>query len=698
MEVIFAPDCREAFERAGLDYPEREPEPGRLCRFPTNGRKDDAAGWLRIFPDQDGAAFGNWRDGSAFTWQRQKDGPPPNPAELAAIRARAEEARKQAEAEREQGYQEAARKAAATWQAAAPAQGHPYLSAKGIGPHIARERAGWLVIPVLDQDGGIQSVQSVSPTGEKRFMPGGRMAGGRCWIGEPSEAGPLVLCEGYATGASIAEATGWPVCVTFTAGNVRRVACDVREQFPRAKLVIAGDDDRATEGNPGRTKALEAAKVVQGIAVFPNFDGTEGSDFNDMAQQAGRDAVRRAIADTVQPRRFKLAERTARNLFKGEPPPVPWLVAGIFPLGVSALLASPPNVGKSFLALDLAAKVAGRRSGDLPAVAFGGIVKAHGRAVYVSAEDDQDEVHRRLWSLTRGEGMPDRLHVLSLPDVGHFGIIEPDPVTKEFRPTAAWCDLAAEIRALDDVHLIVLDTLQALTAGDTNTVQATQPLMSEAAALARATGACVLLIHHVAKGKSGEIRTALDAMESIRGSGAISGSARCAYVMWPPADGGRAVCETLGEQYQEGRIAFGIVAKKYGDARRDRTVFVRDEAGILRDRTEAFNALAGGDTDSMRAELLRAIRKAWEAGEAFAASASGHNGLHARRFELPESYHEKPRPWFEEQAGKLLADGSAKRLSFRGGFRLVPADADTAMPPRADGVAEAETDAPEVTE
>ena len=48
------------------------------------------------------------------------------------------------------------------------------------------------------------------------------MAGGRCWIGEPTEAGPLVLCEGYATCASIHEATGWPVCVTFTAGNLRR--------------------------------------------------------------------------------------------------------------------------------------------------------------------------------------------------------------------------------------------------------------------------------------------------------------------------------------------------------------------------------------------------------------------------------------------------------------------------------------------
>lgn len=166
---------------------------------------------------------------------------------------------------------------------------------------ISPERAGWLIFPVLDKDGNVQSVQSVSPTGQKLFMPGGKMAGGRCWIGEPTEAGPLVLAEGYATAASIHEATGWPVCVTFTAGNLRRVACDVREQFPRAKLVIAGDDDRATEGNPGRTKALEAAKVVQGIAVFPSFASDQGSDWNDYAAAHGLEAVRRAITDAVEP-------------------------------------------------------------------------------------------------------------------------------------------------------------------------------------------------------------------------------------------------------------------------------------------------------------------------------------------------------------------------------------------------------------
>jgi len=173
-------------------------------------------------------------------------------------------------------------------------------------------------------------------------------------------------------------------------------------------------------------------------------------------------------------------------------------------------------------------------------------------------------------------------------------------------------------------------------------------------------------------------------MEAIRGSGAISGSARAAYVLWPPADGGRAVCETLGSDYTEGCVAFGLVAKKYGDARRDRSVFVRDERGILRDMTQQFN-LANGqdDNETLRGELLQGIREKWKAGQAFAAS-YGTNGLHTRRFELPEIFHEKPRPWFEEQAGKLLAGGNIKRMPWRGGgARLVPADADCAVPKRA---------------
>lgn len=682
MQLILAPDLPGAFERIGLTYP-GDSEPGRLRRFATNRHKDDTAGWLKVFPDLEGAVFGDWRSGESWTWQQTKEGPPPDAATQAAIRKHAEEARKAAEAERDADYRDAAKKAVAVWQQSAQVGGdHPYLSAKRIGPHVARLSPapnGWLSIPVFDKAGNLQSLQAISPTGEKRFLPGGKMQGGRVWLGEPTDSGPLVLCEGFATGASIREATGWPVCVTFTAGNLRPVACDVRKHYPLARLVIAGDDDRHTEGNPGRAKAQEAAKVVQGLVVFPTFAGLDGNDFNDMAQQVGRDAVRRLIQDTAQPRRFRLSERTAARLFQGAPPPVRWLVQGIFPLGVPAVLASPPGIGKSFMALGLAAKVAERPDPECPSLAFGGIVRCHGRAVYVSAEDDEPELHRRLYNLC-GMAMPERLHVLSLPNVGHFGIIEADRQTRGYRPTAAWRELAEEIRELAELRLVVLDTLQALTIGDTNTAEAVQPLMNEAAALATTTGATVLLIHHVAKGSTKEIRSALDAAEAIRGSGAVVGSTRAAYVLWPPADGGRAVCETLGEPFEENRVAFGMVAKTNGEARRDRTVFLRDERGILRDRTQQYQALSGGNPDSMQAELLHTIRTAWSAGQAFAASAAGHNGMHARRFELPEAFHDKTRQWFDEQTGRLLGDGNIKRLPYRGGARLVPAEVETAIP------------------
>jgi phage/plasmid primase-like uncharacterized protein len=52
---------------------------------------------------------------------------------------------------------------------------------------------------------------------------------------------------------------------------------------------IAGDDDHRLENNPGREKALAAAKAVAGIAIFPNFSTEQRSqgftDFNDLGTQ-----------------------------------------------------------------------------------------------------------------------------------------------------------------------------------------------------------------------------------------------------------------------------------------------------------------------------------------------------------------------------------------------------------------------------
>lgn len=297
-DAIFTPTLAEAFNHVGLPLPD-DVEPGKIHRFSVNGKKQDAAGWLNVFPDGDGAVFGSWRDGSMFTWQRKKNGPPTNKADIATFKAKAEQARKQAAAEREAGYEQAAQKAAQMWQDAIQATEHPYLATKQIKSHCARISGENLLIPVLDGTGRLQSLQSISPTGEKRFMSGGKMAGGRCWIGKPTSAGPLLIAEGYATGASLHEATGYAVAVAFNAGNLDSVACSVRDGYPGAKLIIAGDDDRATEGNPGRTKAQAAATAVNAAVVFPEFSEPNGSDFNDMQAQLGGAAVSKVIQAAV---------------------------------------------------------------------------------------------------------------------------------------------------------------------------------------------------------------------------------------------------------------------------------------------------------------------------------------------------------------------------------------------------------------
>lgn len=108
--VLFTPTLAEAFDRAGMPFP-GEPEPGRLLRFSTNERdRTDRAGWLKLLPDAAGAAFGCWRAGLSYCWQRRDtNSPPPSPEERTQARQRAEEARQQAEQERAEAYALAAK-------------------------------------------------------------------------------------------------------------------------------------------------------------------------------------------------------------------------------------------------------------------------------------------------------------------------------------------------------------------------------------------------------------------------------------------------------------------------------------------------------------------------------------------------------------------------------------------------------------
>ncbi|MGH8468553.1 MAG: DUF3631 domain-containing protein [Gammaproteobacteria bacterium] len=276
---------------------------GLIHRFPTNGRASDASGWYILFSDGIYAgAYGDWRTGIQGKWCQSRPDELPAQQYQAAIERmhrKCEEQREAAELRRE----ESAKTAAAVWDECLPVERHEYLSRKGIDPHGTRVSAdGYLVIPVYSAAGAIQSLQFISPDGEKRFLPGGAIAGGYFPIGTPD--GVICVAEGFATGCSVYGATGFATAISFNSGNLLPVAQALRAKFPKIKIVLCADDDAGTPGNPGLTKATEAALATGAFLATPDFgpNRLEGvSDLNDQAAYLGLESVRTRIEKAEKP-------------------------------------------------------------------------------------------------------------------------------------------------------------------------------------------------------------------------------------------------------------------------------------------------------------------------------------------------------------------------------------------------------------
>lgn len=159
-------------------------------------------------------------------------------------------------------------------------------------------KRGDLVIPLRDGEGRLHALQQINPQGKKLFPKYGRKGGCFHVLGELAGAEVIGLGEGYATVDSCRQAMGWPMVMAVDSGNLPAVAAAVRRLCPDARLVVCGDDDPATAGNPGRTKAEAAALEVGGIAAFPA--GGAGKDWNDLHAAQGLDAVREQLLAALE--------------------------------------------------------------------------------------------------------------------------------------------------------------------------------------------------------------------------------------------------------------------------------------------------------------------------------------------------------------------------------------------------------------
>ena len=266
---------------------------GEIHRFQIPGDKPGSRnGWYVLYGDGlPAGAFGSWKLGNSFNWSARGGF---DAAEQEAFQRRLEDARRRRAKALEGRQTQAATIALDTWKRARPASNsHPYLLSKMMPQLNLRQLGATLLVPLVDINFTLVNLQRISPQGGKRFLPNGRVSGCFSPIGRINPNGELFICEGWATGAAIYQATGIPVACAMNCGNLKAVAQALRNKFPGVAITVAGDDDRNTPGNPGRTKAVQAAALTRSQLVFPAGycrPDCDCTDFNDLyccGQRAG---------------------------------------------------------------------------------------------------------------------------------------------------------------------------------------------------------------------------------------------------------------------------------------------------------------------------------------------------------------------------------------------------------------------------
>lgn len=398
---------------------------------------------------------------------------------------------------------------------------NPYLSRKGVSPMgdlrecdaaqtpFSSQLAGaCLVVPVLSGTGKRASLQFIDGEGRKRFLPGGEKKG--CYFPIPardgSKAGPLLIGEGIATVLSACMATGHAGLVAFDAGNLEAVAKVARETYPERELVLLADNDRLgrdgsarpDEQNAGLVAARKAAEAVGGKpAVCPAHEG-RATDFNDLHQARGLDAVRMVIekareeacASPLPEKRKKYRCLNIAELITREYPPRDMILAPVLAVQSLSMIFAMRGVGKTFFALSCAYAVAsgggvfGRWFAPGPA-----------RVLYIDGEMPAVTLQERLKSIAMSADSditdPDMLRILT-PDeqdgpMPNLGTKEGQEAVEPF---------------LEGVALVVVDNIATLArTGKANDEDSWMPVQEWLLALRR-RGISVLLVHHAGKNGS----------------------------------------------------------------------------------------------------------------------------------------------------------------------------------------------------
>ncbi|WP_031485742.1 zincin-like metallopeptidase domain-containing protein [Maridesulfovibrio frigidus] len=296
----------KALQEAGLDLQGQLPiMDGTMQRVPViDGKQNSRDGAYTGFLDGNPAGFiQNHKTGVKMNWKAT--GHKLTEEQKSELKVQAALKKQERDMVLAEQREKASKRSFAKWQNAKDwANEHQeYLAKKGVLAFGVRVNDhGNLLIPGKDTEGHIHTLQTITADG-KLFEKGGKKSGCFHTIdpeGKLGQGGPILISEGYATGASIHMATNEPTIVAFDASNLEPVAKALHAKYPDSPIAILGDNDHHLQNNVGEEKAKAAAKAVNCQSIIPKFTNSERgqglSDFNDLHKSSGLDAVKTQLS------------------------------------------------------------------------------------------------------------------------------------------------------------------------------------------------------------------------------------------------------------------------------------------------------------------------------------------------------------------------------------------------------------------
>jgi len=414
---------------------------------------------------------------------------------------------------------EGANRAKLVWDSATTlGKDHPYLARKAISPReslreIAAERAaemlgyhpksddtplqGRLIAVPVFVDGKLSTLELIDESGRKSSLAGGRKAGGFWAAGSLSHSDApettILVGEGVATVISAHMATGGEAFAALSATNLRSVALQLRRRYRQSQIVILADYNKAGLVQP---QAREAAIAAGGRIAIPRFPaGSTGTDFNDLHQALGIDAVRAQISAARPPEDERPTLNAAgglRGIHLRDAELVignSYVLKGVLGAGGFALVYGEPGCGKSFLVCDMALHIAAGRE-------WRGRRVRQGLVIYVAAEGPAS-IQNRAIAACQYHGLDRGLMPFVLC-----------PEALNLRDETDALRIVEFVRECESMYehataLIVIDTLARTFGGGDENSQADMAAFVAACDFLRVnTDAAVLVVHHAGKDRT----------------------------------------------------------------------------------------------------------------------------------------------------------------------------------------------------